>query len=109
MINSDNHNDLKQEIKESLEQDREILDKLRKEISVLRSQVRRIQERSTTAISLVGTDGGNNYLQFDPFLVELIRVVDSSNNQYVLEVITPTTNVKLAFTQPCDISCWSYY
>ena len=47
--------------------------------------------RSSRAISLVGTDGGNNQLRFDPFLVQLIRVVDSSQNEYCLEVITSNT------------------
>jgi hypothetical protein len=56
-------------------------------------QVRRIQPRATTSISLVGTDGGNNQLQFDPFLIQLIRVVDSSNNEYCLEAVSPTNPI----------------
>jgi hypothetical protein len=54
---------------------------------------RRVQPRATTSISLVGTDGGNNQLQFDPFLIQLVRVVDSSNNEYCLEAVSPTTEI----------------
>ena len=43
---------------------------------------------------MVGTDGGNNELRFDPFLIQIIRIVDSSNNELWLEVVTPTTPVK---------------
>jgi len=73
--------------------DQGILDQLREEIRPLKSRAKRIQPRATTSISLVGTDGGNNQLQFDPFLIQLIRVVDSSNNEYCLEAISPTTPI----------------
>lgn len=93
MIDPQSQNHLKREITERIESDRVLLDQLRKEVQPLTSQVRKIQPRSTTSISLVGTDGGNNRVQFDPFLVQIVRVVDSSNNEYCLEAITPTTNV----------------
>ena len=93
MIEPESHKKLRREIAERIRTDRGLLDALRDEIKPLRTAVRRIQPRSTTSISLVGTDGGNNSMQFDPFLVQLVRVVDSSNNEYCLEAITPTTHV----------------
>src|SRR5947207_12773016 len=93
MIEPESHEQLRREISELITADRALLDGLRAEIRPLRAQVTRIQPRTTTSISLVATDGGNNSLQFDPFLVQLVRVVDSSNNEYCLEAITPTTDV----------------
>ncbi len=93
MIDPESQKLLKQEIIERMMADRAILDKLRAEIRSLRDMVRRIQPRTTTAISLVATDGGNTNLQFDPFLMQIVRVVDSSHNEYCLEAVTPTTSV----------------
>lgn len=84
---------LKQEIATRVEADRILLDQIRDEIRPLRSEVRRIMPRTTTAISLVAADGGNNSLRFDPFLINIVRIVDSNNKEYCLEAITPTTNI----------------
>lgn len=93
MIEPDTHSQIKEEIKKRIQEDRGILDQLRSEIREIRSHIHRIQPRTTTSISLVATDGGNNRIQYDPFLVQLIRVVDSSNNEYCLEAITPSTRI----------------
>lgn len=94
MIDPASQSQLKQAIAECIGSDRGVLDALREEIRSLKAATRRIQPRATTSISLVGTDGGNNQLQFDPFLIQLIRVVDSSNNEYCLEAVSPTTPVQ---------------
>src|SRR5215510_3272895 len=93
MIDPQSLNELRHSIRGQVAGDRAVLDQLRVEIRPLRNAVRRIHPRTTTSISLVGTDGGNNQIQFDPFLVQLVRVVDSSNNEYCLEVVSPTTSV----------------
>lgn len=93
MIDSESQRVLKHEIIERMMADRVVLDELREEIRPLRSGVRLIQPRTTTSISLVAADGGNNSLQFDPFLMQIVRVVDSSNKEYCLEAITPTTDI----------------
>lgn len=93
MIDPKSYKTLSDEITERIKDDKIILDELRQEIRQLKTNIRRIQPRTTTSISLVGTDGGNNKIQYDPFLVQLIRVVDSSNNEYCLEAITPSTKM----------------
>ncbi len=92
-IDTHSYAQLKNEIAERIVADRAILDQLRGEIRPLRGEIRRIQPRATTSISLVAADGGNNSLRFDPFLVHIVRIVDSNNKEYCLEAITPTTSV----------------
>ena len=92
-IDTHSYAQLKNEIAERIVADRAILDQLRDEIRPLRSETRHIQPRTTYSLSLVAADGGNNSLRFDPFLIHLVRVVDSKNNEYVLEAITPSTNI----------------
>jgi hypothetical protein len=84
---------LKQDIADRLAADSVLLEQIRSEIRPLRSEVRRIFPRATTAMSLVAADGGNNSLRFDPFLVHVVRIVDSSNREYCLEALTPTTSI----------------
>src|SRR5215510_7951063 len=84
---------LKAEIARQIAEDQGVLSELREEVRPLLTQTRRIAPRTTTSISLVAADGGNNQLRFDPFLVQIVRVVDSSNNEYCLEVLSPTTSV----------------
>ena len=73
--------------------DRAILDGLREKIRPLRGQVRQIYPRTSASLSLVAADGGNNQVQFDPFLLHIIRVVDSSANEYCLEAITTESDL----------------
>src|SRR5215216_8107156 len=103
-MDTESHSHLGNEIRQRMVADQALLNRLRDEIRPLASQIHRIQPRSTTAVSLVGTDGGNNHLRFDPFLVQLVRVVDSSNNEYWLEAITPTTSVVNLSTKQFDAS-----
>jgi hypothetical protein len=93
LLDRDSRERLSLEIRRQVESDRNILNQLRAEVSPLVSQTRRISPRSATSISLVAADGGNNQLRFDPFLLQLVRVVDSSNNEHCLEAVSPTMSV----------------
>jgi len=94
MIDSDTLAELSRRIAERIAQDKGLLEQLRTEIRPLRDQVRQVKPRSVTSLAFVATDGGNNQFKFDPFLIQLIRVVDSSNNSYVIDVVTPESDLQ---------------
>jgi len=87
MLEVDQLQRLKAEIDIASKQDLLTLTQLRQELKIL-EQPRQIRDYSTTAISLVASDGGNNRLQFDPFEIQIIRVVDSYGAEACLQAVS---------------------
>lgn len=90
MLSPESIDQLKEEIALLVQDDHALLSNLRRHASMLRGTIERIHPRPATSMSLVATDGGNNTVKYDPLMVDLIRVVDSSNNEYHLEAVTPS-------------------
>jgi hypothetical protein len=89
MLSADSVQRLQVELASLVEDQRQDLDRLRTHARQLRGSLERIQPRPATSVSLVGTDGGNNKVEYDPLMVDLVRIVDSSSNEYHIEAVTP--------------------
>jgi len=92
MFDGQSFPEIRDAIRECTVDQRNLLDEIRADVRGLSASVRAIQPRTTTSISLVASDGGNNKLVFDPFYVMLVRVVDSYGKQHLLDAVSPTSD-----------------
>jgi hypothetical protein len=69
-----------------------LMKELREDVRTVLSPSTVIRPHSTTAVSFAASDSATNGLVFDPFRMELIRVVDSQGHEGFLDVISPRTD-----------------
>lgn len=82
-------------VTERTEQDfRAILDRLIQHAKGMKGEVRAIRPRTTTAFALTAADGGNNKVEFNPFSLQIVRVVDSRGRELLLDVVSPTSDIR---------------
>ena len=93
MLKTDNINSLRDDISSLVREDMDVLRGLYRDVRQLEPITKKIKPQPANSISLVATDGGNNQLRFDPFLIQLVRVVDSQNTKYCFDVISPTMSI----------------
>ena len=75
--------------------DRHLLDEVLTQAKPLAAQVRTIQPRSATSVALMAADGGNNKVAFNPFHLQIIRIVDSAGRELAFDVVSPTTDTAM--------------
>ena len=93
MFDADALAQLRADVRATTERDRVLLDELLDDVETLRHQSMRIQPRITTSISLVASDGGNNKAEFNPFEIQVVRVVDSHGVELLSKVVSPQTDL----------------
>lgn len=94
MFSPDELASLKEAIAQVARADRAQLDALREQVRALKGDVRPIRPRNTTAVSLVAADAGENTIQFNPFVVQPVRVVDSYGQVHFLDVLSPFIDLR---------------
>src|SRR5229473_1264299 len=90
MFDPDRLPELKSLVREATKGDSGLLDEVMRDVALIRP-VTTIQPRNINSISLVASDGGNNRLDFNPFSLQVVRVVDTFGDELFLDVISPTT------------------
>lgn len=91
MFDPDRLPELKSLVREATLSDSGLLDEVMRDVSLIRP-VTTIQPRTINSISLVASDGGNNRLDFNPFSLQVVRVVDTFGDELFLDVISPSTD-----------------
>lgn len=91
MFDPDRLPELKSLVREATRGDSGLLDEVMRDVALLRP-VTTIQPRTINSISLVASDGGNNRLDFNPFSLQVVRVVDTFGDELFLDVISPSTD-----------------
>jgi hypothetical protein len=84
--------ELKDLVREATRGDSGLLDEVMRDVALLGHSVTTIQPRNINSISLVASDGGNNRIEFNPFSLQVVRVVDTYGDELFLDVISPSTD-----------------
>jgi hypothetical protein len=84
---------LRQDIRRMTELDNAHLEEIRSQVRSLRDRVKPIRPRNATAVALMATDGGENYIRFDPYLIVPVRIVDSYGKPHYVGAVSPYTNI----------------
>lgn len=94
MFDPDQFVELKGRIRAQAAQDRRLLDELIAEVRPMAGEVRTIRPRAATSVALMASDGGNNQVIFNPFYLQVVRVVDSQGKELLLDVVSPTLDTR---------------
>jgi hypothetical protein len=86
--------ELRRKISAQAALDARVLDELTRQARDLAPHVRPIRPRTATAVALTAADGGNNSVAFNPFELQVIRVVDSQGKDLFLDVVSPSTDIE---------------
>lgn len=84
---------LRDQIRAQARRDSRLFDELITQARDMRGGVRPIKPRSATSVALTAADGGSNAVTFNPFALQIVRIVDSAGKELFLDVVSPTVDI----------------
>lgn len=93
MFDPDQLGELRRRIRDQVDRDRELLDRMIDQVRRMSGDVRMIRPRGATSVALMAADGGHNHVAFNPFFLQVVRVVDSMGKELFLDVVSPTNDI----------------
>jgi hypothetical protein len=93
MFDDDQIKELKALIAEQVAAGQVEMNHLISQARAMSGSVKVIKPRSATSVALMASDGGNNRVAFNPFELQVVRVVDSKGKELCLEVVSPMYDI----------------
>jgi hypothetical protein len=84
---------LRSSVHQTVEDHRVILEDAVDQVRGLNNHFRVLKPRTITSFSMVASDGGHNKIEFNPFSVTVVRVVDSKGKELFVDCVSPATDI----------------
>lgn len=84
---------LRSSVHQAVEDHRSILDDAIDQVRGLNNDFRILRPRTITSFSMVASDGGHDRIDFNPFSVTVVRVVDSKGKELFVDCVSPSTDI----------------
>lgn len=84
---------LKTKLENAYIKDRESLQHIRTIVKDLAENVIEISMKNSPALAFVSSDGGLNRINFNPCILEIIRITDSLGKNHVFDIVSSSTTV----------------
>ncbi len=80
-------------MEQTVQDNRTVLEKAMDQVRGLNNDFRILKPRTITSFSMVASDGGHNKIEFNPFSLTVVRVVDSKGKELFVDCVSPSTDI----------------
>ncbi|HET9395874.1 MAG TPA: hypothetical protein VFO36_07435 [Nitrospiraceae bacterium] len=93
MLEVETLDELRASVHQTVEANRGVLEGALEQVKALNNDFRVLKPRTITSFSMVASDGGHNKIEFNPFSLTVVRVVDSKGKELFSDCVSPATDI----------------